>query len=77
MICLNVRNLKVGDPRDASTFVGALISKEHMEKVKGYIELARKEGHKILCGDDPLDLPPANQKVCNLLVTRFMTTIFR
>jgi aminomuconate-semialdehyde/2-hydroxymuconate-6-semialdehyde dehydrogenase len=48
-----VKNLKVGDPLDPKTEMGALISKEHMEKVQGYIELGRKEG-KCLTGGDPI-----------------------
>ena len=34
----------VGDPLQSATKVGALISKEHFERVSGYLELARKEG---------------------------------
>ncbi len=45
-----VRQLKVGDPRDPDNFMGALISKQHLEKVKGYIELAKSEGCEILAG---------------------------
>ncbi|CAG8500746.1 15690_t:CDS:2 [Acaulospora colombiana] len=43
-------SLVVGDPNDPNTQVGALISKEHMEKVLGYIELAKSEGGVIECG---------------------------
>ncbi|MBA3289491.1 MAG: betaine-aldehyde dehydrogenase, partial [Acidimicrobiia bacterium] len=48
----------IGDPMDAATDVGALISPEHVELVLGYIERGRREGATILCGggrpDDPL-----------------------
>ncbi|CAB4382452.1 unnamed protein product [Rhizophagus irregularis] len=47
-----VRQLVVGDPRDPKTKVGALISKQHMEKVLGYIELAKQEGGVIECGGE-------------------------
>jgi aminomuconate-semialdehyde/2-hydroxymuconate-6-semialdehyde dehydrogenase len=51
--------LKVGDPRDSASFMGALVSKDHFEKVKSYLEIARQEGGKILCGGEvPKDLPP-------------------
>ncbi|CAG8531911.1 3878_t:CDS:10, partial [Acaulospora morrowiae] len=43
-------SLIVGDPSDPNTQVGALVSKEHMEKVLGYIELAKSEGGVIECG---------------------------
>ena len=42
--------LKVGDPFDKNTNLGALVSKPHLEKVESYIKLAEKEGAKILCG---------------------------
>jgi betaine-aldehyde dehydrogenase len=45
-----VRKMVVGDPLDPQTQVGALISKEHMEKVLGYIEKGRAEGAKLLTG---------------------------
>ncbi len=55
--------LKVGDPQDPSTFMGALISEAHLQKVRSYIELARQEGGKILCGGKaPTDLPAKFQK---------------
>ncbi|HSP79555.1 MAG TPA: aldehyde dehydrogenase [Myxococcaceae bacterium] len=44
------RALKVGDPLEAGTQQGALVSREHFEKVIGYIELARQEGGRILTG---------------------------
>jgi 5-carboxymethyl-2-hydroxymuconic-semialdehyde dehydrogenase len=37
--------LRVGDPTDPNTQVGALISKQHWEKVSGYIRLGIEEGH--------------------------------
>jgi aminomuconate-semialdehyde/2-hydroxymuconate-6-semialdehyde dehydrogenase len=45
-----VSALKVGDPREASTVVGAIVSKQHFEKILSYIELARQEGGRILAG---------------------------
>jgi aminomuconate-semialdehyde/2-hydroxymuconate-6-semialdehyde dehydrogenase len=47
-----VKSLRVGDPGEASTDLGAVVSKEHMEKVLGHIVLARTEGGKVLCGGD-------------------------
>jgi 5-carboxymethyl-2-hydroxymuconic-semialdehyde dehydrogenase len=50
--------LKVGDPRVEDTKLGALISRQHWEKVTGYIELGRKEGATVLTGGSaPEDLP--------------------
>jgi len=42
--------LIVGDPLDEKTRIGALVSEAHMNKVLSYIDLAKKEGGKILCG---------------------------
>uniref|UniRef100_A0A2C9K4M8 Aldehyde dehydrogenase domain-containing protein n=1 Tax=Biomphalaria glabrata TaxID=6526 RepID=A0A2C9K4M8_BIOGL len=51
--------LVVGDPKDPNTFCGALISKQHREKVVGYIEGARSGGATIRCGHgvEHLSLP--------------------
>jgi aminomuconate-semialdehyde/2-hydroxymuconate-6-semialdehyde dehydrogenase len=49
-----VKALKIGDPSDPATDVGAIVSKQHFEKILSYIELARKEGGAILCGGKPL-----------------------
>ena len=51
-----VSRLKVGDPNDASTNLGALVSKEHLEKVLGYIQLAKEEGGTILTGGEQIHL---------------------
>ena len=45
-----VEALRVGDPLDEKTQQGALVSKEHFEKVMSCIELAKKEGGNILTG---------------------------
>ena len=42
--------LKVGDPLDPATQVGALISQEHMEKVLGFIARGRAQGARLLTG---------------------------
>ena len=47
--------LRIGDPMDAQTDVGALISAAHLEKVTGYIELARQEGGTIVAGGNRVD----------------------
>ncbi|GAA5235765.1 5-carboxymethyl-2-hydroxymuconate semialdehyde dehydrogenase [Verticiella sediminum] len=51
--------LVVGDPADPRTNVGSMITREHWEKVTGYIRLAEQEGARILAGgpDKPADLP--------------------
>jgi betaine-aldehyde dehydrogenase len=45
-----VAAMRVGDPMDPNTQVGALISEAHMEKVLGYIARGRAEGARVLVG---------------------------
>lgn len=44
------KKIRVGDPTDPQTLIGALISREHMDKVLGYIEKGKSEGASLLCG---------------------------
>jgi len=44
--------LEVGDPASPDTNLGALVSREHLAKVMGYIDLAREEGGTILLGGE-------------------------
>ena len=44
---LETEKLQVGDPEDKKTFLGALVSKSHLEKVLSYVKLAREEGGRI------------------------------
>jgi aminomuconate-semialdehyde/2-hydroxymuconate-6-semialdehyde dehydrogenase len=48
-----VRDLRVGDPLETSTDQGAVVSRAHLDKILGYLELAREEGGRILCGGGP------------------------
>jgi aminomuconate-semialdehyde/2-hydroxymuconate-6-semialdehyde dehydrogenase len=45
-----VMELTVGDPLEDKTKIGPLNSEAHMKKVLDYIELAKQEDGKILCG---------------------------
>jgi betaine-aldehyde dehydrogenase len=45
--------LRIGDPLDPATQVGALISQEHRRKVLEYIEQGRREGARVACGGGP------------------------
>jgi len=44
------KKLTVGNPRDKNTKVGAIVSKAHFEKIKSYIDLAKREGGTVLFG---------------------------
>ncbi|MDP6318849.1 MAG: aldehyde dehydrogenase [Candidatus Thalassarchaeaceae archaeon] len=49
----SVESMKIGDPSDESTQLGALISAEHLQKVEGYVSIAREEGGEVLTGGSP------------------------
>jgi 5-carboxymethyl-2-hydroxymuconic-semialdehyde dehydrogenase len=44
------QRLAVGDPLDEKTIIGPMISVNHLEKVRRYIELGAKEGATLMCG---------------------------
>jgi len=50
------RRISVGDPLDEGTLIGPMISVNHLEKVRRYIEMGPKEGATLMCGG--LDPPP-------------------
>jgi 5-carboxymethyl-2-hydroxymuconic-semialdehyde dehydrogenase len=51
-VVARVRNLKVGHPLDPATEVGPLIHPQHVAKVRGFFDLARREGVAIPVGGD-------------------------
>jgi len=44
------RQLRIGDPSDPASDVGAVISEAHLRKVLGYVELAQQEGGTLVTG---------------------------
>ncbi|KGB93473.1 5-carboxymethyl-2-hydroxymuconate semialdehyde dehydrogenase [Burkholderia cepacia] len=52
-------NLVVGDPADSGTHLGAMITRQHWEKVTGYIRIGEQEGARVVAGgaDKPAGLP--------------------
>jgi len=53
-----VGKLNVGDPLDPKTEVGPLIHPRHLDKVMGYMDVARDEGATIACGGARHDSNP-------------------
>ena len=51
-----VNGLTVADPLSEKARMGAVVSKEHMEKVLSYIELAKEEGGTLLTGGHRVQL---------------------
>ncbi len=48
-----VENMKIGDPSNEDTKLGALISPQHLLKIEEYIQIAKDEGGTILTGGYP------------------------
>lgn len=51
-----VSELKVGDPNEDTSNLGAIVSQPHKEKILSYIKLAEEEGGKVLCGGTEVKL---------------------
>lgn len=49
------KKVRVGDPLDPTTQVGAIITPQHMEKIAGYVSGAKSGGAKIAHGGEALD----------------------
>lgn len=47
--------LKVGDPMDENSNLGALVSESHLNKVDSYVKLAKDEGGTVLLGGNRID----------------------
>ena len=54
----HVRQLRIGDPADATTDLGALVSSAHRDRVEGFLELARADGGRVIGGGRPQLLAP-------------------
>ena len=51
-LILKTKKLTVGDPKDSNTKLGAVVSKEHMQKILDKIALAKSLGGNILTGGE-------------------------
>ncbi len=51
----HAKQLKVGDPLDAETQVGSLISTAHRDRVHGYRRAGREEGAEVVAGGEAGD----------------------
>lgn len=52
-----VQALRVGDPDDLGSDLGAMVSQTHYDKVLNCIAQARAEGGRVLCGGEAIHLP--------------------
>jgi aldehyde dehydrogenase len=49
-VIARTKQVTVGNPLNPETMMGAQVSQEQYERILGYIEVAKAEGGKILCG---------------------------
>ena len=52
----SVKTLRVGDPQDEATDLGAVVAEAHLQKVLGHIALAKEEGGIVLTGGERVHL---------------------
>ncbi|HET7677629.1 MAG TPA: gamma-aminobutyraldehyde dehydrogenase [Candidatus Limnocylindrales bacterium] len=52
-----VESVRVGDPMEESTDLGSLISKQHLQRVDGYVQRARQAGCRVVAGGGPAEVP--------------------
>lgn len=57
-VAARIAAIRIGDPTDAATETGAIVSEAQYEKVRRYIELGKREGRLVTGGDRPADLAP-------------------
>ena len=49
-VLARAKNIKLGNPLDTDTMVGAQVSLEQFERIMGYMDVARNEGAHFLMG---------------------------
>ncbi|HZJ45204.1 MAG TPA: betaine-aldehyde dehydrogenase [Pyrinomonadaceae bacterium] len=54
--------IAVGDPMDKATQMGPQVSAEQLDRIKGYVDIARSEGAAVLTGGSPPSLDAAFEK---------------
>ncbi|EER15848.1 Betaine aldehyde dehydrogenase, putative [Perkinsus marinus ATCC 50983] len=48
------KRIRVGDPMDPDTHMGAIISESHMNRIMEYVRIGQEEGAKLECGGERL-----------------------
>ena len=54
--------IAVGDPMDKATQMGPQVSEEQLNRIKGYVDIARSEGATVLAGGEPPQLAGGFEK---------------
>lgn len=58
MLVGGIRGMKVGDPMEAGTNIGPLVSEEQLRTVQSYVDIGIREGAKLVLGGKRLTDPP-------------------
>jgi 5-carboxymethyl-2-hydroxymuconic-semialdehyde dehydrogenase len=69
------KRLRVGDPRDPKSQLGAMISRAHWEKVSGYVEIGRQEGATVAAGGERPEGLPAHLAKGNFIQPTVLTNV--
>ncbi|MCY3786755.1 MAG: 5-carboxymethyl-2-hydroxymuconate semialdehyde dehydrogenase [bacterium] len=64
-----MRRIPVGHPLDPASVIGPLIHPEHCAKVRGYLDIARREGATVIEGKPWQGAPPGGNWIAPALVT--------
>jgi aminomuconate-semialdehyde/2-hydroxymuconate-6-semialdehyde dehydrogenase len=51
-----VQKIKVGDPMEANTRMGAIVSQAHYDKILTHLQWAKEDGGTLLCGGEAIQL---------------------
>ncbi|MFL6661932.1 MAG: aldehyde dehydrogenase family protein [Rhizobacter sp.] len=70
------RSIRLGNPLDESTEMGPLTSRQHRDRVLGYVDVARSEGAQVLAGGKP-PADPALAEGCYVEPTVVRVNSFR
>ncbi|XP_042911153.1 2-aminomuconic semialdehyde dehydrogenase [Parasteatoda tepidariorum] len=57
----SAKKIKIGDPLEEDVWMGPVCSKQHFEKIKHYLRIAKEEGATFLTQWDQLNLPEENK----------------
>jgi betaine-aldehyde dehydrogenase len=57
ILVARTKKLKVGNTADPATHIGAMINKDHFEKVMRYIALGKEQGAELIYGGNQINVP--------------------
>ena len=58
LVAEKLARVRVGDPLDPRTQLGAIVTPQHNDKILGYIEKGRQAGARLICGGGQVETSP-------------------